>query len=52
MRTLISGFQAAGDHITIWDSTDDDGNAVSSGIYFYCLQSDNITKIRKAILIR
>ena len=52
VRTLISENQSAGHHSVIWDGTDDDGNAVSSGIYFYCLTSNKITKIRKAILIR
>ncbi len=52
VRTLISENQSAGNHSVIWDGTDDNGNEVSNGIYFYCLQSDNITKIRKAVLIR
>ena len=50
--TLINGFLTAGEHSIIWNSKDNNGNEVSSGIYFYRLQSDNIIKVRKAILIK
>ena len=52
VRTLVSGIQLAGEHAIIWNGTDDNGNSVSSGIYFYRLKSDNIVKVRKAILMK
>ncbi len=52
VRTLISGFQTAGEHTIVWNGKDDNGNAVSSGIYFYRLKADDIVKVRKAILIK
>ena len=52
IRTLISGLQTAGEHSIVWKGRDDNGNTVSSGIYFYRLESDDIVKIQKAILMK
>lgn len=42
----------AGLHTTIWDGKDTKGIDVASGIYFYRLESTNITKTGKIILLR
>jgi hypothetical protein len=52
IRTLISGLQTAGEHSIVWKGRDDNGNVVSSGIYFYRLESDDTVKIQKAILMK
>jgi hypothetical protein len=52
IRTLKTGFQTAGEHSIVWKGRDDNGNAVSSGIYFYRLESDDIFKIQKAVLMK
>jgi len=36
----------------VWDGTDEDGNKVSPGIYFYKLSTKDKTSIKKMILIR
>ncbi|MCK4360006.1 MAG: T9SS type A sorting domain-containing protein [Candidatus Cloacimonetes bacterium] len=53
VRTLINEFQTTGEHTIIWDGTDDDGNAVSSGIYFYRLTNNGKTvDIKKMLLLK
>ena len=42
----------AGLHTTIWDGKDTKGIDVASGIYFYRLESINITKTGKIIFLR
>ncbi|OQX70495.1 MAG: hypothetical protein B6D62_04795, partial [Candidatus Cloacimonas sp. 4484_275] len=37
---------------TVWDGRDDNNKAVSSGIYFYKLATDNYNKIKKMLIIK
>ncbi len=39
VRTLLDGRLAAGSHQSLWDGKDDDGQAVSAGIYLYKLNA-------------
>lgn len=39
VRSLVEGDLGAGTHQTLWDGLDDDGRAVSTGIYHYKLSS-------------
>ncbi|MBN2413841.1 T9SS type A sorting domain-containing protein [candidate division KSB1 bacterium] len=41
VRTLVSTTMSAGYYKSIWDSCDDFGKRVSSGMYFYRLEVDN-----------
>lgn len=50
IRTLIDKKLNAGNHCVFWDGTDDIGNLVSSGIYFYKMSMDNYSETRKMIL--
>ena len=36
----------------VWDGTDGINQPVSSGIYFYRLQTDNLLEVRKMVLLR
>ena len=39
VRTLDEGDKGAGQHTTLWDGRNDDGEKVSSGVYFYQLRA-------------
>jgi hypothetical protein len=52
IRTLISGTFTAGEKSVKWDATDDRGNRITSGVYFYCLKTPNWSETRKMILIK
>ncbi|MFZ0391188.1 MAG: T9SS type A sorting domain-containing protein, partial [Calditrichia bacterium] len=52
IKTLITQSQPAGyQHIT-WDSTNDSGQRVSSGVYFYRLKAGKNTTMKKMLLLR
>ncbi len=57
VRTLDLGTQAPGDYITQqtaahWDGTNEEGNKVASGIYFYQLSAGNFSALRKMLLLK
>ena len=41
IRTLVNEKQPAGKHSVAWDGTNNSGNQVSSGVYFYQLNEDD-----------
>jgi hypothetical protein len=52
VRTLFDGHQEAGMQNLTWNGRDDDGNQLSSGIYFYRLQADDFIQTRKMSLVK
>jgi len=50
--SLVDELQVFGEYIVNWDARSLSGNQVSSGIYFYRLQTDDFTETRKMILLR
>ncbi|MGH8004225.1 MAG: FlgD immunoglobulin-like domain containing protein [Limisphaerales bacterium] len=52
VRTLAEEDQAAGRHSITWDGTDDKGKILSSGIYFYRLQSKDYVEVNKMLLLK
>lgn len=52
VRTLASGTLAAGVHEIEWNGTNDRGDAVASGVYFYRLSSAEETQTRKMLLAK
>jgi len=52
IRTLYGGYQGAGEYALIWDGTDDKRDPVSSGIYFYRLETGHGIFQKKMLLIR
>lgn len=53
IKTLINKKLETGPHQIVWDGTDDSGNSVSSGIYFYKMKhGDKYTGFKKMILMK
>ncbi|KAB2881295.1 T9SS type A sorting domain-containing protein, partial [bacterium] len=52
VRTLVSGSQIAGSYKTLWNGTNDRGQTVASGIYFYRLETQSFIKTQKMLLIK
>jgi hypothetical protein len=50
VRTLVSGAVVAGPHTAVWDGTNDAGEFVASGVYFYRLRAGGETLVRKMVL--
>jgi hypothetical protein len=53
VRTLVDDIrEGAVVHIEAWNGTDDRGAAVSSGVYFYEVKTNGMTKINKMALVK
>ncbi|NOY76282.1 MAG: T9SS type A sorting domain-containing protein [Calditrichaeota bacterium] len=52
IKTLINQKQTAGVHTIQWNGTDKYGMKVGSGIYFYQIQSDRLSIVKKMILMK
>ena len=52
VRLAVSGRQLAGNHQFVWDGSNDAGEQVASGIYFYRLQAGRFVKTRKMTLMK
>ncbi|MEE9441141.1 MAG: T9SS type A sorting domain-containing protein [candidate division Zixibacteria bacterium] len=52
IRILHSGIMPAGEQEIVFDGKNDQGHAISSGIYFYRLKADDKTLIRKMLLVK
>lgn len=52
VQTLVDGVVEAGRHQVIWDGTNQHGELVASGVYFYQLRTGEFKLIRKMSLVR
>jgi flagellar hook assembly protein FlgD len=52
IRTLIDGYQFAGNHSLIWNGKDDSGIPAPSGLYIYTLQADDFVVSKRMTLIK
>ena len=51
VRSLVRDHQTAGYRAVHWDATDDFGQQVSSGIYFYQISVGNLLKTKKMLFL-
>ena len=52
IKTLLNQTMKSGHHKITWEGTDSNNKKVSSGVYFYKMQTENYTKINKIIMIK
>lgn len=52
VRSLVSERKAAGNYIVSWDSRDENGVKVTSGVYFYRINVGEFTMSKKMILMK
>ncbi len=52
VATLVDGVQSAGEHTIEWNSTDNAGNRVASGVYIYRLEAGDFIASKKMTLVK
>lgn len=52
VKTLVNETKAPGVYYQIWDGKDDNGQKVSSGVYFYKLNVGNVSKTKKMMMLK
>ncbi len=52
ITTLVDQSMSSGQHSVIWDGTNDYGEAVAGGVYFYTLAVDSKVQMKKMVLIK
>ncbi len=52
VKTLLNENTHVGYHSVVWDGTNDYGNKVSTGIYFYRLKAGSLQQTQKMILLK
>ena len=52
VRTLFEGIQRIGTYSAVWDGTDDRGGKCASGVYFYRIQTEQFSAVRKLVLLK
>jgi hypothetical protein len=52
VRTLVNTKQSAGRYAVQWDGSDDAGQPVSSGVYFYRLHTEQFSQTHKMMMVK
>ncbi len=52
VATVVSGMMAAGRHQVRWNAADASGHSVSSGVYFYKMETSGFTATKKMLLVK
>ena len=52
VKKISEGIQKAGSHNIIWNSTDNYGNILKSGVYFISFRSNETHRIKKIVLLK
>jgi flagellar hook assembly protein FlgD len=52
VRRLVDQAQVAGQYQVTWDSRDDQGREVGSGVYLYRLQAGPFQQTRRLVLVK
>ncbi|MCK4428149.1 MAG: T9SS type A sorting domain-containing protein, partial [candidate division Zixibacteria bacterium] len=52
VRVLVDEYQSTGNKSVTWDGKDDQGQEVTSGVYFYRIQAGDFVQSKKMVLIK
>ncbi len=52
VKTLHSGYVAAGVYQSVWDGTNESGISMASGVYLYSLQAGRLSETKKLTLLK
>ncbi len=52
IRTMVNEFQYSGSKRVQWNAINDNGQKVSSGVYFFSVETENLRQTRKMILLK
>tara|TARA_B110000438_G_scaffold274871_1_gene295410 strand:- start:4630 stop:5100 length:471 start_codon:yes stop_codon:yes gene_type:complete len=52
VKTIDQGENSVGTHTVEWDGKNDDGDTLSSGVYFYQLRTKDFNKTMKMLLVK
>jgi len=52
VKTLVNEYQSAGYKIVQWNSRDDQGYEVASGIYFYKIEAGRYVNVKKMMVLK
>ena len=52
VATLKDSYTEAGSHVVTWDGKSDNGQPVSSGVYFYRMKADGFEQVRKMMMLK
>ena len=52
IKTLVKDHLPAGSHEIAWDGTDDLGRELASGVYFYRLEAEGQSDVRRMVLVK
>jgi len=52
VASLVNGIQEPGYHAVLWNGTNMNGSAMSSGMYFYHIQAGDFRAVKKLILVK
>jgi hypothetical protein len=52
VRTLVAEHQSAGRYTVQWDASNDNGQQLSSGVYFYLVEAGDFRQVKRMLLLK
>ena len=52
VKTLVNGIKGAGFNSVQWNSTNNQGEPISAGVYLYSIEADDFIQTKKMILLK